>query len=401
MNMQRTPHRPVIGITVAAFPDYAGRRLRDDYWQKVQAAGGLPLLLPPLLPALAPQLAASLDGLLLSGGGDFSAADFGQEARLAPRDPDPLRDAFELELIRVCWQRRLPMLGICRGMQAMNIALGGNLHQHLEAGGSIAHDQAAPRQETSHQVRIVSAPLAALLGREIAVNSHHHQAVDQVAAPFLPAAYAPDGVLEALIARERDRFALGVQWHPEALARETGMFMALVSAANELRLKRGNMSFIAKSIAKTLHSNSPALTAELARKIGALVPAGTVLAISGPLGAGKTVFAAGLARGLGVDEIITSPTYIYFQSYPGRQPFCHVDAYRLQGLSEEEIALTGVEECFARVNVTLVEWPEYVAAWLPPETIHITITPGPDAEAREISFTYTANEDWLHEIIGD
>lgn len=154
-------------------------------------------------------------------------------------------------------------------------------------------------------------------------------------------------------------------------------------------------------IAKTLHSDSPAMTREWARRIGAAAPAGTVIAASGELGAGKTLFAAGLAVGLQVREIVVSPTYIYFRLYDGRHPFCHIDAYRLQGLSEEEIALTGIEDCFDRRHVVLAEWPEYIAAWLPPETIRLTIRPGGGPEARELCFTYAAGEEWLHEIIGD
>lgn len=225
--------RPAIGITVLAYPEYAGRRLRDDYWRKVQAAGGIPLLLPPLQPELVPRLALLLDGLLLAGGGDFPAESYGQQPTAPPRWQDAERDAFELALIRACWQLGLPMLGICRGMQAMNIACGGSLHQHLALGknAGIEHDQAAPRQETSHQVRIIHQRLVDLLGGVIEVNSHHHQAVDCLAPPFAPAAYAPDGVLEAMICRAPARYALGVQWHPEALAGSGSLFADLVAAA--------------------------------------------------------------------------------------------------------------------------------------------------------------------------
>jgi len=154
-------------------------------------------------------------------------------------------------------------------------------------------------------------------------------------------------------------------------------------------------------IIKTLHSASPDDTAALARRIGAAAPAGAVIAASGPLGAGKTLFAANFARGLGLRETVTSPTYIYFRLYPGPRPFCHLDAYRLQGLSEEEIALIGVEDCFARGQTVFAEWAEYIEDWLPPGSIRLAIDYGPLPDARLLTFTYAESEDWLHAIIGD
>lgn len=234
---QALDNRPLIGITVPAYPEYAGRRLRDDYWQRIVEAGGLPLLLPPLPPAYAMQTAGLLDGLLLAGGGDFHPACFGQETRYPPRGAEAARDAFELALIRACWQRGLPLLGICRGMQAMNIALGGSIYQHLTPGenAGIEHDQSAPRQETSHQLRITDQRLAALLGKTAMANSHHHQAVADIAPGFTAGAYAPDNVVEALTAADPARFALGVQWHPECLPQHAPLFAALLSAAADYR----------------------------------------------------------------------------------------------------------------------------------------------------------------------
>lgn len=232
---------PGIGVTVFVYPEYAGRRLRDDYWRRLAAAGALPLLLPPLAPELAPEMAARIDGLLLTGGGDFPPNWYGQGEQCPVRAPDPERDLFELALIRACWRLNKPMLGICRGMQAMNLALGGTLHQDLEGGknAKIVHDQSAPRQETSHQLRITHHGLSALLGEEIAVNSHHHQAVALLAAVFEAAAYAPDGVIEAIVARDPARYALGVQWHPEALPPPSPLFADLVRAARKHRRRPG------------------------------------------------------------------------------------------------------------------------------------------------------------------
>lgn len=148
----------------------------------------------------------------------------------------------------------------------------------------------------------------------------------------------------------------------------------------------------------TIISCTAAETAALAEKIGRAVPPGTVLAVSGTLGAGKTVFAAGLAKGLGVSDLVTSPTYLFFQEYQGRLPFCHIDAYRMEHLSEEEIALIGIEECFLGDRVVLVEWPQFMADWLPGTRIEIAICHTDAVDKRQIEICYDEERDcWLHE----
>ncbi len=214
---------PIIGITVDDYPEYSGIRLREDYFYRVGAAGGLPLLLPPVpaQPGLLEQLLAALDGLLVSGGGDYDLA-----------DPSP-RDSLELGLIKLAFDRCLPLLGICRGMQGLVLALGGELWQDLGAGqsGFLQHQQIADRHQTSHSLNLLP-PLSSLYGADqLMVNSHHHQGVRRLPPQLRATAYAPDGLVEAVCAGEGRRFAWGLQWHPEALAGHEPPFQALVAAA--------------------------------------------------------------------------------------------------------------------------------------------------------------------------
>ena len=150
----------------------------------------------------------------------------------------------------------------------------------------------------------------------------------------------------------------------------------------------------------TVVTDSPAATAELACRIGEKMPAGTVIAARGDLGAGKTVFAAGLGRGLGVTEAVVSPTYIFFNEYQGRLPFCHMDAYSLEGLKEEELALIGLDDCFRRDKAVLCEWPDFISQWLPPDTVGLSISRGQAPEERRLTFTFDDDrQEWLHDLL--
>lgn len=226
-------HMPVIGLTVNGRPDLPGIDCRQAYYQRLAAAGALPMLLPPLPEQIA-AYAAKIDGLLLSGGGDVDAHWFGQAASPLAHAADWQRDAWEIGLCRALWRQGKPILGICRGMQVLNIALGGDIWQDLSLRPQpcLVHDQSCPRQQTSHLVEICQADLAAVLGRHYAVNSLHHQAVRRIAPDLLPAAYASDGICEALWAKDGQRFALGLQWHPEYLP-EDAPFQWLTAAAAE------------------------------------------------------------------------------------------------------------------------------------------------------------------------
>jgi putative glutamine amidotransferase len=240
--------RPLIGVTTsevrrkaAAHPLREGDPPQSElalgvvYAGAVEAAGGLPVVLPPLEDGAVPALVGRLSGVCLSGGPDLDPS-----AYEADRDPhlgpvEPALDAFELAVARRADALGIPVLGICRGCQALNVARGGTLHQHLPdvTDGSIAHRQTESGRETTHPVTIeTGSRLAGIVGGEdLAVNSFHHQAVDRLGRGLRPVAWAPDGVIEGI---EADGFYLGVQWHVETLVhfpRHARLFEALVAAA--------------------------------------------------------------------------------------------------------------------------------------------------------------------------
>jgi putative glutamine amidotransferase len=240
--------RPLIGVTTSevrrkqdAKPLPEGDLRQPEivlgmaYARAVEGAGGAPVVLPPLDDADVAPLVDHLAGLCLSGGPDIDPATYDAERhpRLGPVEPG--LDAFELAVARRADSLGLPMLGVCRGCQTLNVARGGTLHQHVPdiVDGSIAHRQTAPGRETSHDVRIeAGSGLAAIVGAEdLDVNAFHHQAVDRLGRGLKAVAWAPDGIVEAI---EGDGFYLGVQWHAETLVhlpRHARLFEALVDAA--------------------------------------------------------------------------------------------------------------------------------------------------------------------------
>ncbi len=212
------------------------------YVQAIEAAGGIPVVMPPLAPAAVEPLLDRLSGICLSGGPDLDPAAY--EARphreLGPTEPE--LDRFELELVRAVWARGLPLLAICRGLQALNVAQGGTLHQHVPErfGDRIEHRQDTPGAKPAHVVSIAAGSrLAGLLDkRRLEVNSFHHQAVSQLGAGLHEAARAPDGVIEAVETRGSG-FVLGVQWHAECMTRRkahAALFEGLVEAARDYEL---------------------------------------------------------------------------------------------------------------------------------------------------------------------
>jgi putative glutamine amidotransferase len=211
--------------------------LRLTYTQAVQEAGGIAVVLPThgFVDDVAPLL-DRLDGLLFSGGPDLDPATYGHERhpRLGP-DVDRVSDEYELALLREATVRDLPMLGICRGMQALNVSRGGTLHQHLPDRTTLEHRQEHEPYEPAHAVTIrAGSPLHRLTRhRRLEVNSFHHQAVDALGKRLVPCAHAPDGTIEALFDPQL-RFCLGVQWHAELLthrAEHAPLLRELVVAA--------------------------------------------------------------------------------------------------------------------------------------------------------------------------
>lgn len=218
-------------------PPHREMALGLKYPRAVADAGGVPVVLAPVAGDGFATLLDRLSGICLPGGPDLHPSAYGQapHPHLGPTEPEV--DLFEIALVRAAEERGLPVLGICRGAQAMNVARGGTLHQHLPdvVGEEVVHRQAEPEHELTHEVDVASdSLLARTLGCGAArVNSFHHQAVDRLGRGLRAVAFAPDGVVEAIEASD-GAFALGVQWHAEGLTgrpEHAALFEALVAAA--------------------------------------------------------------------------------------------------------------------------------------------------------------------------
>jgi putative glutamine amidotransferase len=214
--------------------------LPRSFVDPVRRAGAAALLLVPddALVADPDEALHLVDGLMLAGGADVDPASYGAERHPLTVDPDPRRDAFEIALVRRALERDLPLLGICRGMQILNVACAGTLHQDLPELLGHDHHRRVPGsfEGADHDVRLVAGSLAARAAGEAvhATKSHHHQGVDRVGEGLAVTGRADvDDLVEAIEA-PRSRFALGVQWHPEADERSR-LIAALVAEAAAIR----------------------------------------------------------------------------------------------------------------------------------------------------------------------
>ena len=211
-------HRPAVLLPV-------------NYAEQVAAAGGIPVLLPPL-PGVAGAV-DRIDGLLLTGGGDIDPGRYGAQPHPRTTRVSVPRDAAELQLLDAAVAAGVPVLGVCRGLQLVNVARGGTLRQHLPDGGHTA----APGTFGSHPVRVAAGTrLAGILGANgsgVDVPTAHHQAIDRLGDGLVAAAWAEDGVIEAVEpSAAGDPLLLAVQWHPEA-GTDPRLIQALVAAASE------------------------------------------------------------------------------------------------------------------------------------------------------------------------
>ncbi|MEU3252141.1 gamma-glutamyl-gamma-aminobutyrate hydrolase family protein [Streptomyces sp. NPDC006997] len=226
--------RPLIGISTYLEPgarwgvwELEAALLPAGYPRLVRRAGGLAVMLPPDAPERAAETVARLDGLVVAGGPDVDPARYGAERDPRTGPPARERDAWELALIEAALHARVPLLGICRGMQLLNVALGGTLVQHLdghaEVVGVFGHHPVKPVPGTLY---------AAAVPEESQVPTYHHQSVDRLGTGLVPSAHAPDGTVEALELppAEDGGWVLGVQWHPE-MGEDVRVMAALVRAA--------------------------------------------------------------------------------------------------------------------------------------------------------------------------
>lgn len=242
------PRRPAIGVTpdlgssaTTALPTY---EVRVSYCEAVLRAGGLPLILPYSEDrSCLESFLDRISGLLVTGGHfDIPPQAYGEEPREGLGPTRPERTRFETALLQGALGRRLPVLGVCGGMQLLNVALGGTLVQDIgrEVAGAREHQQQHARTQPHHPVEVREGTLLAeLIGKgQVMVNSTHHQAVKKLGGEVVASAVAADGVVEAIEAPSKG-FALGVQWHPELLIDTVplhlGLFRALVGKARELR----------------------------------------------------------------------------------------------------------------------------------------------------------------------
>ena len=232
--------QPVIGITA----NFSGTdaTLKDKYYSQVVAAGGTPVLIPPIANRnVIINTLQHIDGLLLSGGGDMNPLWGGEEPSPRLHNINATRDLAELLITRLAFNRHIPILGICRGMQVMATALGGKVDQDItNKKGVIKHSQEADRNELSHSVTIEKgSTLSKLYGSEkIYVNSFHHQAVRECGNRFRPTALAPDGIVEAMESLDH-RPVMGVQWHPEDLEKDgLKLFRWLVIQASNFHVAK-------------------------------------------------------------------------------------------------------------------------------------------------------------------
>ncbi len=264
--------RPVIGIT----GNYADQTctIAEGYYQSVLKAGGIPVIIPPRYVEEGDDcsdltgILDNIDGIVFSGGGDPNPLLFGEEPVVQLHSITPERDLQELKLVRMAYDRQIPMLGICKGIQMINAALGGTLYQDIhsqkEGGVWVKHSQDEDRRFPSHTVKVENGTLLhKLFGRDtLQVNSFHHQACKDIAPCLRLSAISPDGIIEAIESNEY-KSILGVQWHPETFVLRDSdemmpIFHWLIGEAQEFKAAR---ELHTKIVTLDSHCDSPMILA--------------------------------------------------------------------------------------------------------------------------------------------
>jgi len=213
--------KPMIGIT-SHMDENGTHHMSQDNLRRIANENGIPIILPNVPDeASIPRIISSIDGLVVTGGGDIDPTLFGEEPHLKLGSIHPDRDAFEMMLIQAALEANLPILAICRGCQILNIAAGGDMYQDIYSQYDVdllQHQQRAPRQHVSHFIDVDEGTLLQRISKSsrYKVNSFHHQAVRRLAQGFRRSAVSSDNIIEAFES-ERHSFVIGVQWHPENL----------------------------------------------------------------------------------------------------------------------------------------------------------------------------------------
>jgi putative glutamine amidotransferase len=217
--------KPIIGITgayVKKNEHMEGVYVHHDYHKTVASNGGIPIILPYINAEIAIETLQLCDGIILSGGEDVDPQFYGQDPhpQLGPTIPE--RDLVEIAIAKYATQNKIPLLAICRGVQILNVALGGSLVQDIpsQVNEPIQHSQIVERRRDTHWVTVdESSKLFQVVGIDkIRVNSLHHQALGTLADELRVVALSSDGIIEAVESKNPDTFLLGVQWHPESMA---------------------------------------------------------------------------------------------------------------------------------------------------------------------------------------
>lgn len=227
-----------VALTPESDPARQEMALGMKYLRAVELAGGIPVVVPPLTETCIDSLLDRVDGLCLSGGPDLDPVAYGAQRHLRLGPVATHLDRFELALAAAADARGMPILAICRGLQVLNVARGGTLHQHLPdiTDGAIDHRQTTPGEQPTHWVSIheSGSQVASILSRKrLKVNSFHHQAIAAVGENLIVTGRAADGTIESIEATDRE-FLIGVQWHAECLvgrADQAALFGALVDSA--------------------------------------------------------------------------------------------------------------------------------------------------------------------------
>lgn len=240
--------KPIIGITPSIEQNETTYTVHRAHCQAIADAGGIPIIMPYGFGKLMKQYVRIIDGLYLTGGDDIDPHYFNKEPHPDLGKVDPLRDQFEIELVHEMLSLHKPILGICRGSQIINVALGGTMYQDLLAekdGRLIQHTQYRSLQYSSHAVKVKKSSLFYQIVKKetIHVNSNHHQANDTLGANLHTVAVSEDGVIEA-IERRGTPFVIGVQWHPERLLERSDAVSKLIyiSFVNEAREVQNHLS---------------------------------------------------------------------------------------------------------------------------------------------------------------
>ena len=236
---------PVIGLTTNQGKNKNGNRtvaLARDYIAAVIAAGGAPVLIPSFIDKTGcDSIYKRLDGILFTGGGDIAVERFQGQPHPSVGGVDPQRDEIELTLLKLALKYDKPFLGICRGIQLINVGTGGTLYTDIsdQVPGALKHDYSPgfPRNHPAHPVKVdAGTQLATILGEtSLPVNSLHHQGLKDMGTGTKPVAFSSDGLVEALEIPAH-HFGIGVQWHPECLSNQEPMrrlFRSFVEAANK------------------------------------------------------------------------------------------------------------------------------------------------------------------------